>query len=160
MKSSSNRGFTLIELLVVIAIIGLLAAVILASLSGARNKGADATVKQQLDSMRAAAELFATNANNSYSGLCTANSSAANPGVNDAITAANKVTNTNAVTIANGTIGTQAAETAQVAICADGKTAWVAQAPLTGSGNYWCVDSVGASKQEAAVLPANATHCT
>src|SRR5579872_3244554 len=130
----ASKGFTLIELLVVIAIIGLLAAVILASLGGARNKGADATVKQQLDSMRAAAELFATNNSNSYAGLCTAGSGAANPGVNDAITAANKVTNTNAVTIANNTIGTQAVETAQVAICADGSTAWVAQAPMTGSG--------------------------
>ena len=53
-----NKGFTLIELLVVIAIIGILASVVLASLSTAREKGKDAAVKSQLASMKAQAELF------------------------------------------------------------------------------------------------------
>ncbi len=69
MKLKLQRGFTLIELLVVIAIIGILAAVVLTSLSTARSKGTDAANKTSLNGIRAQAEIVFDNAGN-YNGVC------------------------------------------------------------------------------------------
>jgi general secretion pathway protein G len=53
-----SRGFTLIELLVVIAIIGILSAVVLASLNGARKKGRDARRISDLKQIQLALEMY------------------------------------------------------------------------------------------------------
>lgn len=65
MRSSTPKGFTLIELLVVIAIIGVLSAVVLASLSSARNKSRDAARTSDVQQLTRAF-ILAYDSTNSY----------------------------------------------------------------------------------------------
>jgi type II secretion system protein G len=58
MKNISQRGFTLIELLVVIAIIGLLASIVVASLSSVQSRGRDARRMADVDAIRKALTIY------------------------------------------------------------------------------------------------------
>ena len=152
MNNTYKRGFTLIELLVVIAIIGILASVVLASLNTARDKGADAAVKSNLNNSRAQAELFYDNNSRSYDTLC------ADTTMVSLVNAAKLAYGGTATALADATASTW--DTAQ---CHGSPTAWAAIAPLrasaSGSVVAWCVDSTGASRQVTAVLGASAYVC-
>lgn len=138
--TSRNKGFTLIELLVVIAIIGILASVVLASLNTARDKGADAAIKSNLNNMRAQAELYYDNNTQSYASVCA--TAAASGGLADGMAAADS---------ANG-----AGKTVD---CDDDATAWAAAAQLKSSTSYYCVDSTGVATTSASSKGATATVC-
>jgi len=140
------KGFTLIELLVVVAIIGILSSVVLASLNSARTKGADAAIKSNLANMRAQAEMvFDGSTTGVYTGLCT-----------------NTVIAAQLASVASslgGTVGaTNALATLTTVTCHESSSAWAVQSGLKG-GNYWCVDSLGASKGVTTALALNATVC-
>jgi len=65
-KLIARRGFTLIELLVVIAIIGILASLIIVSLSGARSKAQDTQRKNNARNIDTALAQYYTDNNNVY----------------------------------------------------------------------------------------------
>ncbi|MBI2047822.1 MAG: prepilin-type N-terminal cleavage/methylation domain-containing protein [Parcubacteria group bacterium] len=65
-RGGTREGFTLIELLVVIAIIGILSAVVLASLNSARQKSRDAKRVADLKQMQLALELYFDDNNSTY----------------------------------------------------------------------------------------------
>lgn len=137
-----DRGFTLIELLVVIAIIGILASVVLASLSTARDKGSDAAIQSSVSNLRAQAEIFGSKADGTvnYDGWCadaTINS------LESSIDAQN-----------GSTYG--APECTQNTAAGTAASAWAFQAQLK-TGQYVCVSSAGTSVVGAADVLTSAT---
>jgi prepilin-type N-terminal cleavage/methylation domain-containing protein len=158
MKMNFKKGFTLIELLVVVAIIGVLASVVLASLNTARAKGTDAAIKSNLDNTRAQASLY-YDTNSGYSSAAVA--ATATGGTNLACSIANSIFDPAAPNSINGMIvaaqqaygGASAARcTITVGTVAIPSTNWAADVPLKNpvtTGDVWCVDSTGVSKEEA-----------
>ncbi len=133
-KKTKKKGFTLMELLVVVAIIGILAAIVLVSLNSARNKGKNAAIKSQMVSLRSAGELHNED-EGSFATFCAS---------------------TEAVNLQGG-VEDAGGTTFDCDAAAD---AWAAEVALVGTGaGFWCVDSTGASKVEAATKGATATVC-
>lgn len=127
-----QKGFTLIELLVVIAIIGILAAIVLVSLSGARDRARDARIQSAMGQLRAVAEIEYNDSGYSYDGLAA---------------------NTDWTTL-KADIDEQSPGTATINDSADAYCAYV---QLNSSG-YYCVDSTGVGKT-VSTDPSGTSYC-
>ncbi len=174
--SGARRGFTLIELLVVIAIIGILSAVVLASLNTARSKGNDASIKSNLDTIRTQSAIY-YDTNNGYGSGGTGNIAAptatacnntsslfADANVTAALVSAEKAGGGSGTTLATLTkplcqlaSGTAAAPSATISAAALA-TQWSVYEPTinnTGGNTGWCVDGNGTSKADT--IPVSGT---
>lgn len=120
------RGFTLIELLVVIAIIGILASIVLVSLTTARSRAYDAEIKSELSQVRADAEMYFID-NNKYNGY------------------------TEPTALTPPACSTDSIYSVKYGGCTTGDNcdSYVAWAAMCGTTGDWCVDSAGNSKEVA-----------
>lgn len=147
----SKRGFTLIELLVVIAIIGVLSAVVLASLNVARGKGSDAAIQANLNAIRTQAGLYydgpglnSYGTNAAFESSCTATDNMFNDqNIKKAAAAADSANGSGSVTCNVSAGGTAYAVSARL---------------MSDSTKYWCVDSVSVGAKESADI-GTATSC-
>ncbi len=147
---NQRRGFTLIELLVVIAIIGILSAVVLASLGTARSKGSDAAIESDINGIRTQAQIYFGNANDYGTNVADESSCAATDNLFADTTVASQVA------AADKANGPTAGVTCNVAA---GGTAYAVSAELVATpGTYYCVDNTGSGTTTSAAL-GSATKC-
>ena len=125
-----KSGFTLIELLVVIAIIGILAAVIIASLNDARQQGIDAKVKSEMDTLAKRAAIDESRSF-TYNTVCGSNGITQSPIISGLIVSIES--------LASSTVACNSDTTEYAASVAVGTA-------------YLCIDSLGTKKEIAAAL--------
>jgi prepilin-type N-terminal cleavage/methylation domain-containing protein len=142
-----KKGFTLIELLVVISIIGILSAVILAALSNTRAKANDSQVKEDLISLRNAAEIYYANNASVYesSGVVTGCPTSSGA-TNFLATSSSSGGNGWGVLHALETVVSFTGSNNNVLDCGASATAWSVAATLPSGAGSQCVDNTEASK--------------
>lgn len=148
MNFRENRAFTLIELLVVVAIISVLSTVVVSSIGSSRAKAKDAAIKDQLSSLRAAAELVYTNTG-TYDTICNLSTNTGQM-FKSAADLNNRVVYQAVCSSSSGNI---LYTDASGNIVGGGKVPtpdkWGASIKLVRSSNYFCVDYTGIAREQA-----------
>ena len=177
-----TRAFTLIELLVVIAIIGVLASIVLASLSGARNRGKDTRIISDIHQLRTQIENDRTTTDYTNSFAIVPLSATVNFGsgtltqyaavVSDAkanssiTTATASSTYKGATKIAGNDYSTSVASSPEIVVNENGTAVnglWTLTPTaysiwgLLSTGNWFCLDSAGNSKNGTSANPTTIT---
>jgi len=156
-------GFTLIELLVVIAVIGILAAVVLASLNSARTKGRDAAVKSNLATVRVQAQLYydiyGKYRNPTASGVfstatCTTGTTMFGDNTGSSIEGQGFASVINSAILTAHVAGGSGGMLCNQDATNEKYVVFVRM----NSGTIWCVDSAGAAKDIGATMPGAATY--
>ncbi len=135
-----KKGFTLIELLVVIAIIGVLAAVVMVSMSGATNKARDARIKGDVSQLRTIAGMIYDD-DSSFADLCSGGTIKTSESGYDTQTGAISSDITD--------------QSGSVYNCLAGASTYCVEAALA-SGSYFCIDSTGLATTTSSIN----TNCT
>jgi len=123
---SEERGFTLLELLVVIAGIALLSSLMLVGVAQRERDAQDKAIIGELDQVRKQAEAFYVT-NGTYQGLCNASQN---------LTELGRL----------GELKASIQEKGGELKCMSSASDYAVSSSLP-SGDYWCVDSQGASRQ-------------
>lgn len=144
-----TQGFTLIELLVVISIVGLLSSVILASLKTAREKAADASVKQQLTAMRNAAA-FLYDSSGTYDDVCLGTTNSGK--LYEAAYARGSKVDDQSICVSSSNVAGRCRFDIDSNGCATANPGkWAATVQLKSKANTWfCVDWQGNAKENTA----------
>ena len=148
MNKQFKKGFTLIELLVVIAVIALLTAIVLASLSSAKSRGADANIKATLKGIQSQANLYFSN----YGDFGIA--------ANSCATAGSIFTNVTTYGLSKLVTAAQAKTTVVCGASGAPATTWSVSAQSKANpAQFMCVDSAGAFKIMTEGTPPSRSAC-
>ena len=131
-RKNKKLGFTLIELLVVIAIIGILAAIVLVSLSGARERARVARIQAGMSQFRALAEMV-NSVDGNYNNVCSA------------------VAGTSYLTERNDIRADIVGQGGVLTQCVATTTDWCLSYTLPAIPSAWCVDGAGNATSAACV---------
>ena len=138
----NQRGFTLIELLVVIAIIGILSAVVLASLGTARSKGNDAGVKSNLDTVATQSSIFLSNNNNMFGVFDNGSGAPATCPTPDT-SGTTIFQDSNVSSAIAAALKDSGGDGATYCVSTDTAFAAAVSRPEGSPSTYWCVDNTG-----------------